>query len=191
VGVRTVAATRRAVFLDRDGVLSKALVRDGKPYAPATLDEFEINQDAGIELARLRSAGYLLVVITNQPDVGRGKTPRAAIEAMNTLLRETFPLDDVLVCWHDDSAGCNCRKPRPGLFLEAASRHGIDLAASFMVGDRWRDIDAGAAAGCRTILIDHGYQERAPEHAPDAVVQSLAAATDSILSHPAPPTSID
>jgi D-glycero-D-manno-heptose 1,7-bisphosphate phosphatase len=177
------------VFIDRDGVLSKALVRDGKPYAPATLAEFEIDPSAGASLERLRSAGYLLIVVTNQPEVGRGNVARSTVDAMHHLLRETLPLDDVLVCYHRDADGCNCRKPRPGLLLDAAERFGIGLPSSFMVGDRWRDIDAGAAAGCRTVLIDHAYSERAPEHAPDAVVGSLAAATDWIVAHPACPES--
>jgi D-glycero-D-manno-heptose 1,7-bisphosphate phosphatase len=171
----------RAVFLDRDGVLTRALVRDGKAYAPVTPAEMEVDPDAPSALPRLKAAGFLLVVVTNQPDVARGKTRREDVEEMHARLHAALPLDAVLVCYHDDANACQCRKPRPGMLLEAASAHEIDLAESFMIGDRWRDIDAGAAAGCRTIWIDRGYRERAPRHAPDARVDSLSAAVEWIV----------
>lgn len=174
---------KRAVFLDRDGVLAKALVRDGHAYAPVTPDEMEIEDDAAPALVRLKDAGFLLVMVTNQPDVARGKTRREDVESMHATLRAALPLDDCRVCYHDDPAGCACRKPKPGMLQEAAAAHGIDLAASFMVGDRWRDIDAGATAGCRTIWIDRGYRERTPAHAPDARVETLSAAAAWILDH--------
>jgi D-glycero-D-manno-heptose 1,7-bisphosphate phosphatase len=170
----------RAVFLDRDGVLTRALVRDGKPYAPATLAEMEIDPAAPAAMARLKAAGFLLIVVTNQPDVARGTTRREAVEAMHALLRADLPLDACCVCYHDDVDGCICRKPLPGLLIQAAAGHAIDLDRSFMIGDRWRDIDAGAAAGCRTILIDRGYRERAPEHSPDVRVDTLTEAVDWI-----------
>ncbi len=172
---------KRAVFLDRDGVLARALVRDGKAYAPVTPEEMEIEDEAAAALARLKAAGFVLVVVTNQPDVGRGVTRREDVETMHAALRAALPLDDCYVCYHDDADGCACRKPKPGMLLEAAAAHGIDLAGSFMVGDRWRDVDAGAAAGCRTVWIDRGYRERAPEHAADARVETLAAAAQWIL----------
>ena len=173
----------RAVFLDRDGVLNEALVRDGKPYAPSRLEEFKIYPESPEALARLKSAGFLLIVVTNQPDVARGAVPRAAIEAIHQRLRAALPmLDDVFVCWHDGPDHCACRKPKPGMLLEAAKKYGIDLAASFLVGDRWRDIDAGANAGIRTILIDRKWQERGPDHAPDVRVSGIARATDVILA---------
>jgi D-glycero-D-manno-heptose 1,7-bisphosphate phosphatase len=172
---------KRAVFLDRDGVLTRALVRDGQAYAPVTPAEMEIDADAPAALARLKAAGFLLVVVTNQPDVARGIIRREDVERMHATLRAALPLDACFVCYHDDADGCDCRKPQPGMLIQAAGECAIDLAASFMIGDRWRDIDAGAAAGCRTVWIDRGYRERAPEHAPDARVDSLRAAAEWIV----------
>lgn len=163
----------RAVFLDRDGVLNRALIRNGKPFPPASAADLEIVLEASECLLALKRLGFLLVVVTNQPDVARGRQSQARVEEIHAALRAVLPLDDVLVCFHDDADACACRKPRPGLLLEAASRHGIDLARSFMVGDRWRDIDAGAAAGCRTVLIDGGYRERGPQAPPDRTVRTL------------------
>ena len=175
------ARMARAVFLDRDGVLNEALVRDGRPYPPASVEELRIFPEAAAALRGLKGAGFLLIVVTNQPDVARGTQSRATAEALNATLRAALAVDDVLVCWHDDADGCECRKPKPGLLLDAAARYAIDLRGSFLVGDRWRDIDAGAAAGCRTVLIDRGYRERAPGHAPDFRAASLGAAVDWIL----------
>lgn len=172
----------RAVFLDRDGVLTRALIREGRAYAPVTPREMEIAPDAPAALARLKAAGFLLVMVTNQPDVARGVTRREDVETMHATLRHALPLDACCVCFHDDRDACECRKPRPGMLLAASTAQRIDLALSFMVGDRWRDIDAGAAAGCRTILIDRGYRERQPDHAPDARVASLQDAADWILA---------
>lgn len=171
---------RRAVFLDRDGVINRALVRDGRPYPPAALDELEILPDAPAALADLKRLGYLLVVVTNQPDVGRGVQTREAVEAMHAELKRALPLDDVLVCYHTDSDRCDCRKPLPGLIFRAAERYGIDVRASYLIGDRWRDIEAGESAGCMTILIDHGYAERGPGAGPMQRVSSLRAAADWI-----------
>lgn len=172
----------RAVFLDRDGVLNRALVRDGKPYAPATIRGLEILDGVPAALEKLKALGFLLIVVSNQPEVARGSMARQAVEEIHHALRAALPLDDVLVCYHDDRDACQCRKPQPGLLLEAARRHDIDLPASFLVGDRWRDIDAGHNAGCRTVFIDHGYRERAPARPPDVCVYSLLEAADWICS---------
>jgi D-glycero-D-manno-heptose 1,7-bisphosphate phosphatase len=171
----------RAVFLDRDGVLNEAIVRDGKPYPPRTLEEFRIVEDAREELAKLKAAGFLLIVVTNQPDVARGTVRRETVEAFDAALRARLPVDDIFTCLHDDADGCNCRKPKAGLLLAAAEKYGIDLEKSYMIGDRWRDVDAGAAAGCRTILIDYGYEERGPEHRPWGRVGSLAEAVGVVV----------
>lgn len=179
---------RPAVFLDRDGTLNLQIVRNGKPYPPATLDDFRLFAGASEDCARLKSAGYLLVVATNQPDVGRGTQSREVVEAMHARLRALIPaLDLVQVCYHGGSAHgqpCQCRKPAPGMLTDAAQSLGIDLASSWMVGDRWGDIDAGHAAGCRTIFIDHGYAERSPARPPHFTVKSLAEAAGIILAHP-------
>jgi D-glycero-D-manno-heptose 1,7-bisphosphate phosphatase len=165
--------TARAVFLDRDGVLNRAIVRDGKPYPPASLGELEIVENAAGSLQRLKNLGFLLLVVTNQPDVARGTQTLDTIHTLHEAMLETLPLDDFLICPHDDQDGCLCRKPLPGLLLEAQARYGIDLGNSFLVGDRWRDIDAGRAAGCRTVLLDHNYRERGPSLPPDVKVVSL------------------
>lgn len=170
-----------AVFLDRDGVLNEPVVRDGKPYPPAGLSELRIYPDAAAAVARLKEAGYLLIVVTNQPDVARGATTREDVKTINSAIGAALPVDDFLVCWHDDRDACDCRKPKPGLLLEAAGRYDIDLPRSFLVGDRWRDIDAGAAAGCRTVLIDRHYDERQPLQPPDFRANSLAEAAEWIL----------
>jgi D-glycero-D-manno-heptose 1,7-bisphosphate phosphatase len=166
----------RAVFLDRDGVINRAVVREGRPYPPASAAELEIVPGARECLESLKAVGFVLVVVTNQPDLARGTQTTEQVEEIHAALRAALPLDDVLVCPHDDSDGCACRKPKPGLLFEAAARHGIAMEGSYMIGDRWRDIDAGAAAGCRTILIDAGYAERSPAAEPDARVHSLAEA---------------
>jgi len=173
--------TLRAVFLDRDGVLNRAVVRDGKPYAPGEVSDFEILPDAPEGCRRLKSSGFLLIVVTNQPEIARGTQRIEALEAMHTLLRARVPLDDIRVCIHDEEDDCACRKPRPGLLLDAAREWRIDLHQSFMVGDRWKDIDAGHAAGCRTLLIDRGYRESLRTK-PDYRVDSLEEVVECILS---------
>ena len=173
--------TVRAVFLDRDGVLNKAVVRNGKPYSPGGVSDFEILPDAPGACRRLKIAGFMLIVITNQPEVARGTLKMDALEAMHRLLQAHVPLDEIRVCIHDDQDKCACRKPKPGLLLEAAKERQIDLGRSFMIGDRWKDIDAGFAAGCRTIFIDRGYAESLSA-TPDHRVQSLDEAVEWILS---------
>lgn len=171
---------KAGVFLDRDGVLNVSEVRNGKPYAPRSVAAFRLYDEAAPSLERLRAAGFTLIVVTNQPDIGNNLVDPAEVEAMNALLRQALPVDEVVVCPHAQSAGCDCRKPKPGMLLDAAGRHGINLAASFMVGDRAGDIGAGHAAGCRAIFINRGYSENAPS-SPDAEVASLAEAVEKIL----------
>jgi D-glycero-D-manno-heptose 1,7-bisphosphate phosphatase len=178
-GAGCVAA--RAVFLDRDGVLNRAIVRDGKPYPPASLAELQIVEDAAGSLARLKNLGFLLLVVTNQPDVARGTQSLDMVQALHEALRRALPLDDFLVCPHDDRDACRCRKPLPGLLLEAQACYGIDLGRSFLIGDRWRDIDAGRAAGCRTVQLDRHYRERGPSQPPDACAVTLEDAVDWIV----------
>ena len=177
-----IGAVNRAVFLDRDGVLNRAILRDGKPYPPASLDQLEVLPGAADALADLKSRGFLLFVVTNQPDVARGAQTREAVEAIHAELRKQLPLDGFFVCYHDDKDRCDCRKPAPGLLLQAAGRHAIQLSESFLIGDRWRDVEAGQNAGCATILVDYRYRERGPAREPDARVKSLREAADWILS---------
>lgn len=171
---------RRAVFLDRDGVINRAEVRDGKPYPPVSLAAMEILPGVPEALRALHAAGWMLIVVTNQPDVARGTAKRADVEAINRHLQETLPIDEFRTCYHDAADGCDCRKPAPGALLAAAGAHGIDLQRSFMVGDRWRDVEAGARAGCKTVFIDYGYAEKQPQSF-DFKVVSLREAADIIL----------
>src|SRR2546429_2967557 len=114
-------ASRQAVFLDRDGVLNQAMVRGGKPYPPASLTELQILPGTSDALYALQAAGFLLIGVTNQPDVARGSQRREVVEAINAVLRATLPLAEILVCYHDGRDGCSCRKPQPGLLLQAAA----------------------------------------------------------------------
>jgi D-glycero-D-manno-heptose 1,7-bisphosphate phosphatase len=165
----------RAVFLDRDGVLNEPLIRDGLPYPPQTLDEFRLYPEAAPACALLRQAGFLLVLATNQPDVGRGTLQLETVQQMHALLLDKIPLDRIEMCTAADSnaPGSERRKPAPGMLLDAAKALQIDLSRSYMVGDRWRDIDCGHAAGCITILINHPYAEKlrqSPHHYADSIL---------------------
>jgi D-glycero-D-manno-heptose 1,7-bisphosphate phosphatase len=171
---------QKAVFLDRDGVINRAVVRDRKPYPPANLAALEVLPGVCGAMQSLRNAGWLLIVITNQPDVARGTTLRADVEGINQYLQQCLPIDEIRTCYHDSEDGCACRKPLPGALLAAAKTFDIDLAVSYMVGDRWRDVEAGKRAGCKTIYIDYGYAEKQPEVV-NHRVQSLTEAADIIL----------
>jgi len=176
------AEMRRAVFLDRDGVINRALERGRRPYPPASLAEFEILPDVPDACARLKAAGFLLVVATNQPDVGRGTLKQECVEKIHAHMTARLPVDRVEVCFHagKDVSACDCRKPKPGMLLHAARELNIDLSQSWMVGDRWRDVDCGHAAGCRTVFIDRGYVEDLKQK-PDFSARNLAGAADIIL----------
>ncbi|NTU69544.1 HAD family hydrolase [bacterium] len=153
---------KKAVFLDRDGVINRVILREGKPFPPANKDELEILSGVQDAIDDLRQAGYMIIVITNQPDVSRGITTIALVEEMHQYLKGNLKVDQFYVCYHDNGDNCDCRKPKPGALLAAAEKHGIDLAASYMIGDRWRDTEAGNRAGCKTIFIDYGYKEKKP-----------------------------
>jgi D-glycero-D-manno-heptose 1,7-bisphosphate phosphatase len=172
---------RAAVFLDRDGVLNHAFVRDGKSYPPDSLGDFRLIEGVAEACRALRVAGFLLFVVTNQPDVAAGKQKRSVVEQMHQHLMDMLPIDEIFTCFHEDSDQCVCRKPKPGMLLAAAEKHSVDLSASFMVGDRWRDIDAGLAAGCRGFFIDYGYKEQKPT-GQTATVGDLREASERILA---------
>lgn len=171
---------RRAVFLDRDGVVNRATLRDGKPYPPSTLAELRLLPGVREACRMLREMGYALILVTNQPDIARGTANASEVGEMHSRLRRYLQLDDVRVCPHDDDAHCDCRKPKPGLLLEAAEKWNIDLESSFVVGDRWRDVEAGQRAGCQTIFVDYGYRERQPDGC-FTRVRSLLEAANLIL----------
>jgi D-glycero-D-manno-heptose 1,7-bisphosphate phosphatase len=166
--------TRRrvAVFLDRDGVLNEAMVRGGRPLPPTSVEEVVIRAGVREACRSFRDAGLLLIVVTNQPDIARRTSTWESVHAINEYLMVELALDAVFVCAHDDADGCRCRKPAPGLLFSAADRFGLDLARSVMVGDRWRDIEAGARAGVSTVWVRSDYCEP-PPNAPDHVVDGL------------------
>ncbi len=171
----------RAVFLDRDGVLNRAMIMGGLPKPPRTLEEFELYPDVEEACHMLKRAGFLLVVATNQPDVGRGNQSRSLVESFHDKLRAILPLDRIEVSYDaGDVADTPRRKPAPGMLLDAARDLDINLSESYMIGDRWRDVDCGKAAGCSTIFIDRQYAE-ALRQAPDFTVKNLHEAACLIL----------
>jgi D-glycero-D-manno-heptose 1,7-bisphosphate phosphatase len=163
----------KAVFLDSDGVLNTIIMKDDKPAAPTSLAEFEIPAEVKPALLQLKALGYLLICVTNKPDVERGLMTQATVDSIYAKMREELPLDDIFICYHEDA---DCYKPKPGMLLAAAKKYDIDLGQSYMIGDRWRDIEAGENAGCKTIWIDRHYSEKKPDK-PDCTVSSLQAAS--------------
>ena len=158
----------RAVFLDRDGVINQALIRDGRPFSPTNMDEFSWVDGIKEAARELKRAGYMLFCATNQPDVGRGLHKRQVVESFHSTILTGLPLEKIYVCYHDDRDGCSYRKPRPGMLLEASREYGLNLAESWLVGDRWKDIGAGYVDGCRTVFLNYDYDEclnSPPDHA--------------------------
>jgi D-glycero-D-manno-heptose 1,7-bisphosphate phosphatase len=176
------AGGRKAVFLDRDGVIVIPEFRDGRSFAPVRLEDYRFYPEVAAALSRLRAAGYVLVVVTNQPEVGRGLIAEEILVEMHRRLLATFPVDSIKVCRHEAADGCECRKPKPGMLLEAANELGISLPDSYMVGDRRTDVEAGRAAGCRTVFIDLGYTAELKPDRASLVVSSIREAADAILA---------
>jgi D-glycero-D-manno-heptose 1,7-bisphosphate phosphatase len=166
---------RRAVFLDRDGVINRSPCIDGKPYAPRRFEDFRLLPGAAAAVSDLKRAGFLAIVVTNQPDVGNGLMAREALDAMHARLVRSVAVDAVLVCPHRQNEGCECRKPKPGLIRRAIAQFAIEPSASYLIGDRWSDVAAGKAAALTTIFVDRGYAEARPQRS-DLVVKSLAEA---------------
>jgi D-glycero-D-manno-heptose 1,7-bisphosphate phosphatase len=186
VGKRSLITGKNAcVFLDRDGVLNEPVIRNGRPYSPSSASELKICRDALTACAKLKAAGFLLVVITNQPDVGRGKIEQSVAEEINRRLAAAIPvLDRIETCMHAGERygeRCDCRKPKPGMLLRAAQALQLDLRRSFVIGDRWRDIGCARAAGCRAIFIDRCYAEPLLEK-PDVTVASFTEAVNQVLA---------
>jgi len=172
---------KRAVFLDRDGVLNRAILREGKPHPPATLSDLRLLPGVREACRKLREAGFALILITNQPDIARGTVSSVDVAEINGRMQRYLQLDSIHVCPHDDAARCTCRKPKPGLLIDAARSANIDLSKSYVVGDRWRDVEAGQRAGCQAIFVDYGYRERRPD-GPYLKVHSLREAANWILN---------
>jgi D-glycero-D-manno-heptose 1,7-bisphosphate phosphatase len=179
MGVRPL--NNKEVFLDRDGVINRAVVRNRKPYPPNTLQDLEILPDVPEALNLLKGSGFLLIVVTNQPDVGRGTQKQETVEEMHLFLKEQLPLDDIYVCWHGQDGECNCRKPLPGMLLRASDKYGVDFQQSYLIGDRWKDIEAGKTAGCKTIFLDYHYNELLRSQ-PDFTATSTRKASEWIVS---------
>jgi D-glycero-D-manno-heptose 1,7-bisphosphate phosphatase len=155
--------TSRAIFLDRDGVLNHPVIREGKSYPPPSVEDLKVYEGLLEPLQRLKGFGFVLIVVTNQPDVARGTTPRETVEGINKVIARELPaIDKFIVCYHDNGDKCDCRKPKPGMLLAGAEEFDVDLKRSYMIGDRGSDVEAGHAAGSRTIFIDRNYREAAP-----------------------------
>ena len=170
-----------AVFLDRDGVLNCAVVRNGKPYPPSRLEDVEIIPGTLTALIKLKASGFMLIGITNQPDVARSAQSRAMVEAINAFVQSQLPLHEIFTCFHDDADACDCRKPKPGLIIQAAEKYGINLSQSWMVGDRWKDIAAGYSAGLKTIFVDYHYNEIYKGTPANYIINDTKDLTDIIL----------
>lgn len=149
----------KAIFIDRDGVINKVITRNEKPSSPWKLEEFEILPDVKECLEAFKRMGFLNIVFTNQPDISRGFLKMEDLEKMHKIILETLPVDEIKFCPHDNKDNCSCRKPKPGLILEAVKKWSIDLEKSYVVGDGWKDIGAGKAAGCKTFLLRREYNK--------------------------------
>jgi D-glycero-D-manno-heptose 1,7-bisphosphate phosphatase len=173
---------KRAIFLDRDGVIVVPEFRDGRSFAPTNLGAFRLYDSASKCLNSLKEAGFLLVIVTNQPDVGKGVLSLGDLNEMHRRMRAALPIDDIQVCAHRREDACLCRKPGVGMLTTAATALGIALDRSYMIGDREGDIVAGRTAGCRTVFIDLEYATEPKPKDADFVVRSLEEATDRILA---------
>lgn len=170
-----------AIFLDRDGIINRAVVRGGRPYPPVLLEDVEILSGTITSLECLAGRGYMLIGITNQPDVARGIQSREVVESINQWIQSRLPIREIFVCYHDNVNNCECRKPKPGLILQAVEKYNIDLSQSWMVGDRWKDIAAGQAVGLKTIFVDYQYAEAFNSVPADFTVKDTAFLSDIIL----------
>ena len=170
---------RVAIFLDREGTLNKAYIKNGLPISHPSFNKFKILPGVKNSIIKLKKLGFLCLLITNQPDVSRKKIKKNVVKKMNNFIKKKIKLDDVFVCYHDDKHNCNCRKPKPGLLLDGSRKWNINLKESYMIGDRWKDISAGVSAGCKTIFINNKYKELTPQN-PNYVTDSLIKAAQFI-----------
>ena len=149
---------RMAVFLDRDGTLNKAYIKKGLPISPPSFNKLKIIKGVKKSINKLKKLNFMCIMITNQPDVARAKIKKKTVIKMNSFIKSKLKLDDIFVCYHDDKHKCKCRKPKPGLLIQASKKWKIDFSKSFMIGDRWKDISAGKKVGCKTIFINNNYK---------------------------------
>ena len=171
----------KAIFLDRDGVLNDSILRNGKPHAPRHFSEYKLLPGVKEATQKLADAGFILLVVTNQPDIGNKLVDPAEVEKMNQFLLETLPISKIYMCPHTQSAGCTCRKPAPGMLFQGKAEFNIDMQQSYMVGDRYSDVQAGLAAKCQTIFIDYKYIET-PDFSGSIRVGSLLEACQHLLA---------
>lgn len=168
------------VFIERDGVLNKVRVERQHQVSPLTLEEFHVLKEPVALLKKLKAAGFMLIATTNQPGISRGYQNRRELDRMHELLKRMLPLDDLLVCPHDESDRCPCRKPKPGLLMEAGFKWHLDLDRSFVLSDKWQDAEAARAAGCTSVMIQSPWIGNVHR---DFLVPDLAAAVDKILGY--------
>ena len=171
----------KAIFIDRDGVINKVIIRNEKPSSPWKLEEFEIFPEVKECLTAFKEMGFLNIVFTSQPDISRGNLKSEELEKMHKIILEMLPVDEIMVCPHDDKDNCQCRKPKPGLIIEAAKKWSIDFKKSYVIGDSWKDMGAGRAAGCPTILISKEYNKDLKDY--DFKVKSFKEAVEIIKTH--------
>lgn len=170
---------KRAVFIERDGVLNEVRPGPKNQIPPLTLEEFKVRKEAEPSLAKLKKAGFVLIVTTNQPGLSSGSQSRRELDRMHDQLRRAFPIDDIMVCPHDESDHCPCHKPRPGLLIEAAFKWHLNIDQSYVVSDKWQDAEAARTAGCTSLLIQSPWVGKVHH---DFVLKDLAAVAEKILS---------
>jgi D-glycero-D-manno-heptose 1,7-bisphosphate phosphatase len=175
---------KSAIFLERDGILNLARVERGQQVSPRTLDDFHVNPAALAPLQELKAAGFLLLATTNQPGISRGYLSRRELDLMHIVLRKKLPLDDLLMCTHDEMDHCPCRKPKPGLIREAKFKYNLDLDRCFVVSEKWQDAEAAHNAGCISILLDSPWIGKGHR---DFVLPDLNAIVQKILQLHASP----
>jgi D-glycero-D-manno-heptose 1,7-bisphosphate phosphatase len=171
---------KKAIFLDRDGVIIKVSIENGIPHPPESIHEVEFCEGAISALQELKNTDFEIIVVTNQPDVARGKTSLKKVLEIHNFIEEATTISKFYICPHDDSDGCMCRKPLPGLLRSAADELNINLKQSIIIGDRWKDITAGQAVGCTCFFINANYSEKKPIP-PFVEVKSLRDAVNLIL----------
>lgn len=174
--------TKKALFIDRDGVINKSIIRNGKPYAPINFLEFEMLDGVEEAFYLLKKSEYMSIIVTNQPDIASGKQTLLSLNKLHNYLQEKYSIDLIRVCPHKEEDGCDCRKPKPGMIISASKKLNININFSYMIGDRWTDILCGQRAGCKeNFYIDNNYSEKKPDK-PFTHVPSLLHCVRKILA---------
>lgn len=145
---------KQGVFIERDGILNQVRVERQNQVSPLTLEEFRVNTETAPWLKKLRDAGLVVIATTNQPGLSRGYQSRRELDRMHEVLRRALPLDDLLLCPHDETDHCSCRKPKPGLLIEGGFNWHLGLDHSFVISDKWQDAEAARNAGCTSLLME-------------------------------------